>query len=72
MTEEPAHAPETGSPGEVPRDRIIATFMALLAEKPIEDIERTEIARRTGIGIASVYRVLADAKKAAGDGKVAP
>ena len=29
------------------------------------------ILRRTGIGIASVYRVLADAKKAAGNRKVA-
>ena len=29
----------------------------------VEGLQRTEIARRTGIGIASVYRVLADAKK---------
>jgi DNA invertase Pin-like site-specific DNA recombinase len=36
-----------------------------------EGLQRTEIARRTGIGVASVYRVLADAKKAAGNGKVA-
>ena len=36
-----------------------------------DGLQRTEIARRTGIGIASVYRVLADAKKAAGNGKVA-
>jgi DNA invertase Pin-like site-specific DNA recombinase len=28
-----------------------------------EDLQRTEIARRLGIGVASVYRVLADAKK---------
>ena len=28
-----------------------------------EGLQRTEIARRTGIGVASVYRVLADAKK---------
>ena len=28
-----------------------------------EGLQRAEIARRTGIGIASVYRVLADAKK---------
>jgi transposase len=33
-----------------------------------EGLQRTEIARRTGIGIASVYRVLADAKKDAADG----
>jgi hypothetical protein len=36
-----------------------------------EGLQRTEFARRTGIGIASVYRVLADAKKAAGNRKVA-
>ena len=30
-----------------------------------EGLQRTEIARRTGIGVASVYRVLADAKRAA-------
>ena len=34
-------------------------------------LQRTEIAKRTAIGVASVYRVLADAKKAAGNGKVA-
>jgi DNA invertase Pin-like site-specific DNA recombinase len=28
-----------------------------------EGLQRVEIARRTGIGVASVYRVLADAKK---------
>jgi len=28
-----------------------------------EGLQRKEIARRTGIGVASVYRVLADAKK---------
>lgn len=32
-----------------------------------EGLQRTEIARRTGIGIASVYRVLAEAHRAAGD-----
>ena len=31
-----------------------------------EGLQRTEIARRTGIGVASVYRVLADAKRSAG------
>ena len=36
-----------------------------------EGLQRTEIARRTGIGIASVYRVLADAKRVAGDRKAA-
>jgi AcrR family transcriptional regulator len=52
MTEGAAPAPETGSPNEAPRDRIIATFMALLAEKPIENIDRTEIARRSGVSLA--------------------
>jgi DNA invertase Pin-like site-specific DNA recombinase len=36
-----------------------------------EGVQRTEIAKRLGIGVASVYRVLADAKKDAGDRKVA-
>jgi DNA invertase Pin-like site-specific DNA recombinase len=36
-----------------------------------EGLQRTEIARRAGIGIASVYRVLAEAKRVAGDRKVA-
>jgi DNA invertase Pin-like site-specific DNA recombinase len=36
-----------------------------------EGLQRIEIARRTGIGIASVYRVLADARKTAVDRKVA-
>jgi DNA invertase Pin-like site-specific DNA recombinase len=35
-----------------------------------EGLQRTEIARRLGIGVASVYRTLADAKKG-GDEKVA-
>ncbi|MGD0104810.1 MAG: helix-turn-helix domain-containing protein [Rhodopila sp.] len=34
-------------------------------------MQRTEIARRTGIGVASVYRVLAEAKRAAGNGRAA-
>jgi DNA invertase Pin-like site-specific DNA recombinase len=32
-----------------------------------DGLQRTEIARRAGIGVASVYRVLADAKRMAGD-----
>lgn len=35
-----------------------------------EGVQRTEIARRLEIGIASVYRVLADARKLDGEGKV--
>ena len=34
-------------------------------------LQRTEIARRTGIGVASVYRVLADAKRTADNLKAA-
>jgi DNA invertase Pin-like site-specific DNA recombinase len=36
-----------------------------------EGLQRAEIARRTGIGVASVYRVLAEVKKLAGDRKAA-
>ena len=36
-----------------------------------EGLQRTEIGRRTEIGIASVYRILADAKAVAGNRKVA-
>jgi hypothetical protein len=36
-----------------------------------EGLQRTEIAWRTGIGVASVYRVLADAKIMEGNRKVA-
>lgn len=36
-----------------------------------DGMQRTEIARRLEIGVASVYRVLADAKKLDGEGKVA-
>jgi DNA invertase Pin-like site-specific DNA recombinase len=36
-----------------------------------EGLQRTEIARRLEIGVASVYRVLADAKRTDGDRRVA-
>jgi DNA invertase Pin-like site-specific DNA recombinase len=36
-----------------------------------EGLQRTEIAERLDIGVASVYRVLADARKGAGDRKAA-
>jgi hypothetical protein len=36
-----------------------------------EGLQRSEIARRSGIGVASVYPLLAEAKKAAGDRTVA-
>ena len=35
-----------------------------------EGLQRTEIARRIGIGFASVYRVLADAKRGCSNQKV--
>src|SRR5262245_8030332 len=50
MTDEAARTPESGSSD--PRERIIATFMALLAEKPIEKIERSEIAKRANVSLA--------------------
>ena len=37
-----------------------------------EGLQRTEIAERLDIGVASVYRVLAEAKKDAGARKAAP
>ena len=37
----------------------------------VEGLQRTEIAQRTVIGIASVYRVLVRAKKLVGDQKAA-
>ena len=36
-----------------------------------EGLQRTEIARRLYIGVASVYQVLADAEEGASDGQVA-
>jgi DNA invertase Pin-like site-specific DNA recombinase len=36
-----------------------------------DGVQRTDIAKRLGIGVASVYRVLADARKGAGDRMVA-
>src|SRR5947209_249257 len=52
MTDEAAPTPETGSSDQRPRARIIATFMALLAEKPFEKIERVEIARRASVSLS--------------------
>jgi DNA invertase Pin-like site-specific DNA recombinase len=54
--------------GRKPTARAKATEVVRL---DAEGLQRTEIARRTGIGIASVYRVLANAKKAAGNRKAA-
>ncbi|MGP0093582.1 MAG: TetR/AcrR family transcriptional regulator [Xanthobacteraceae bacterium] len=36
------------------RERIVAAFMGLLAERPIEEIERAEIAARAGVSLATL------------------
>lgn len=41
-------------PGTVPRDAIVGAFMALLAEKRIEDIGFAEIARRAGVSLSEL------------------
>jgi AcrR family transcriptional regulator len=45
-----AEPPPSGSD----RERIIAAFMALLAEKPFEEIGRAEIARGAGVSLAQL------------------
>ena len=54
--------------GRKPTARAKAAEVVKLAG---EGLQRTEIAERLGIGVASVYRVLADAEKCAGDQKAA-
>ncbi len=54
--------------GRKPTARAKAAEVLRLAD---EGLPRTEIAERLEIGVASVYRVLADAKKGAGDRKAA-
>jgi DNA invertase Pin-like site-specific DNA recombinase len=54
--------------GRQPTARAKATEVVKL---DAEGLQRAEIARRTGIGIASVYRILAAAKRDAGNQKVA-
>jgi len=54
--------------GRKPTARAKATEVLKLSN---EGLQRTEIARRLEIGIASVYRILADVKKGDGDRKVA-
>jgi len=54
--------------GRKPTARAKAAEVLKLAD---EGLQRTEIAERLDIGVASVYRVLADAKKGAGDRKMA-
>src|SRR5258708_3218909 len=45
-------SPETSPPNE--RERIVAAFMALLAEQPIEEIELGAIAARAGVSLAEL------------------
>jgi DNA invertase Pin-like site-specific DNA recombinase len=54
--------------GRKPTARAKAAEVLRLAD---EGLQRTEIAERLNIGVASVYRVLAGAKKGAGDRKAA-
>jgi len=54
--------------GRKPTARAKAAEVLRLAD---EGVPRTEIAGRLGIGVASVYRVLAEAKKSAGDQRAA-
>jgi len=54
--------------GRKPTARAKAAEVLKLSE---QGLQRTEIARRLGIGVASVYRVLAGAKKESGGHKVA-
>ena len=54
---QPGGPDEPGPPGAPPssdRDRIIAAFMALLAEKPFEEIGLAEVARRAGVSLAQL------------------
>src|SRR5262245_39999875 len=59
MAKRPARKPRTVSaaatePPPVTGDPIVATFMALLAEKPIEQIGLAEIAARAGVTLAEL------------------
>ena len=49
----PADSPPPPPSGS-DRERIIAAFMGLLAERPIEKIERAEIAARAGVSLAAL------------------
>jgi AcrR family transcriptional regulator len=58
---QPARASADGS--KSPRERVIATFMTLLAEKPIEQIGFAEIAEGAGVSLAEL-RDMFDSKLA--------
>jgi hypothetical protein len=45
--------PEDGG-GKSERERIVAAFMAILAEKPIEQVGFAEIAQRAGVSLAEL------------------
>ncbi len=47
-------APPKPTEGKSERDRVIEAFMALLADKPIEEIGFNEIAARTGVALADL------------------
>jgi AcrR family transcriptional regulator len=51
MTDQSSSPPQ---PGAVQRDAIVDAFMALLAEKRIEDIGFAEIARRAGVSLSAL------------------
>ena len=48
-----ARSPPRPPPAATDRERIIGAFMALLAEKPFEQIGFGEIAERAGVSLAS-------------------
>jgi AcrR family transcriptional regulator len=48
----PKSAPVLPPPGGTDRDNIIAAFMALLAEKPFEDVGFGDICKRAGVTLA--------------------
>ena len=50
----PVSAAATGEPRQGGGDPVVAAFMALLAEKPIEQIGFAEIAERTGVSLAEL------------------
>ncbi len=50
---QPAGSEESAAPGGE-RERIIAAFLGLLAEKPIEQIGLAEIARQAGVSLAQL------------------
>jgi AcrR family transcriptional regulator len=49
----PADSPPPPPSGS-DRERIVAAFMGLLAERPIEEIERAEIAARAGVSLSAL------------------